>query len=95
MKTDYMRTGGGQSVCTAPDNNLMMRALARPTVHTSTQIMHAWKLYYKVFLRNIGGFMNQGQAKPLTGSRALVNHSCEENSTRAAKRAAKGDIATF
>ncbi len=21
MKTDYMRAGGGQSVCTAPDNN--------------------------------------------------------------------------
>jgi hypothetical protein len=50
--TDYMRAGGGQSVCTAtaPDNNIIMRALARPTVQTSAQIMHALKLYHKVFL---------------------------------------------
>ncbi len=36
--------------------------------------------------------MNQGQAKHLTGSRARVNHSCEENATRAANVAAMRDI---
>ena len=47
-------------------------------------------------LKNICEFLGQGQAAPLTGSRALrlVNHSCEENSTRAALRAATGDNTT-
>ena len=36
-------------VCAPRRTTIMMRALARPTVQTSTQIMHALKLYYKVF----------------------------------------------